>query len=60
MSTIQHKPTKPKHRASGSDEGYSRAELPTVADIKRTREAMKKRGYVQFTAKQAMRRLFGR
>lgn len=57
MSTIQHKPTKPKHRA-GSDEGYSRKELPTVADIKRTREVLKKKGYVHFTAKQAMKRLF--
>lgn len=57
MSTIQNKRTKTKHVA-GSSEGYSRSEIPTQADIKRTREAMKAKGYVHFTPKQTMRRLF--
>lgn len=59
MSNIQNKRTKTKH-AAGSSEGYSRSEIPTQADIKRAREAMKAKGYTHFTPKQTMRMLFGK
>jgi len=59
MSSIQHKTKKFKHTASGGDEGYSRNDLPSRAEIKKTREVLKAKGYSSISPKQAMRRLFG-
>lgn len=59
MSSIQNKAIKPKHEVS-HEGGISRKHLPTKRDVKNIDNWLEKNGQPKLTAKQTMRRLFGK